>query len=168
MGFATGTRIAMISEIVLFSLPEGLSREEAIAKYRARIPMWQGNPELIHKAFLYDEGSRQGGGVYLWKNIEAAKKAHGHKISCAESPGSSSSPSTRPAADVARADALRDDALKAHLAGVPEDRRHGRNHSTCTPLGRKTRQGSQLYAHPSVWHCGCGGPIRLTSKCSGH
>ena len=67
----------MISEIVLFSLPEGLSREEALAKYRARIPIWQGNPDLIHKAFLYDEGSRQGGGVYLWKNIEAAKKAHG-------------------------------------------------------------------------------------------
>ena len=44
----------MISEIVLFSLPEGLSREEAMAKYRARVPVWQGNPDLIHKAFLYD------------------------------------------------------------------------------------------------------------------
>jgi hypothetical protein len=67
----------MISEIVLFSLPEGLSREEAMAKYRARVPVWQGNPDLIHKAFLYDERSKRGGGVYLWKNIEAAKKAHG-------------------------------------------------------------------------------------------
>ena len=65
------------SEIVLFSLPEGLRREEAMAKYRARISIWQGNPDLIHKAFVYDETSRQGGGVYLWKNIEAAKKAHG-------------------------------------------------------------------------------------------
>jgi hypothetical protein len=67
----------MISEIVLFSLPEGLSREEAMSKYRARVPVWQSNPDLIHKAFLYDEESRRGGGVYLWKNIEAAKKAHG-------------------------------------------------------------------------------------------
>jgi hypothetical protein len=67
----------MISEIVLFSLPEGLGREEAMAKYRARVPMWQSNPDLIHKAFLYDEASRRGGGVYLWKNIEAAKTAHG-------------------------------------------------------------------------------------------
>ena len=67
----------MISEIVLFSLPEEMSREEAMAKYRARVPVWQGNPDLIRKAFLYDEPSRRGGGVYLWKNIEAAKKAHG-------------------------------------------------------------------------------------------
>ena len=58
----------MISEIVLFSLPEGLSREEAMAEYRARVPVWQSNPDLIHKAFLYDETSRRGGGVYLWKN----------------------------------------------------------------------------------------------------
>ena len=67
----------MISEIVLFGLPDGLSRQDAMAKYRARVPVWQGNPDLIHKAFLYDETTRRGGGVYLWKNIEAAKKAHG-------------------------------------------------------------------------------------------
>jgi hypothetical protein len=67
----------MISEIVLFRLPEGMSREDAMAKYRARVPMWQANTDLIHKAFLFDEASRRGGGVYLWKNIEAAKKAHG-------------------------------------------------------------------------------------------
>jgi hypothetical protein len=67
----------MISEIVLFSLPDGMSREDAMAKYRARIPMWQANPDLIHKAFLYDETTKRGGGVYLWKNIEAAKKVHG-------------------------------------------------------------------------------------------
>ena len=66
----------MISEVVIFSLPDGMSREDAMAKYRARIPMWQANPDLIHKAFLYDETTRRGGGVYLWKNIEAAKKAH--------------------------------------------------------------------------------------------
>ncbi|MGB8896073.1 MAG: hypothetical protein WA322_05560 [Pseudolabrys sp.] len=67
----------MISEIVLFRLPEGMSRRDAMAKYRLRVPMWQANPDLIHKAFLFDEASRRGGGVYLWKNIEAAKKAHG-------------------------------------------------------------------------------------------
>lgn len=67
----------MISEIVLFRLPDGLSRDEAMAKYRARVPAWQSNSDLIHKAFLYDETTRRGGGVYLWKNIEAAKEAHG-------------------------------------------------------------------------------------------
>ncbi|MGB8431933.1 MAG: hypothetical protein WCE72_19120, partial [Pseudolabrys sp.] len=67
----------MISEIVLFRLPNGMSRADAMTKYRARVPMWRANPDPIHKAFLFDETSRRGGGVYLWKNIEAAKKAHG-------------------------------------------------------------------------------------------
>jgi hypothetical protein len=67
----------MITEIVLFSLPKDMSREEAMAKYRASVPIWQANPDLIRKTFLYDEASRRGGGVYLWKNIEAAKQGHG-------------------------------------------------------------------------------------------
>ena len=67
----------MISEIVLFRLPDGMSRADAMTKYRARVPMWQANPDLIHKAFLFDETPRRGGGVYLWKNMDAAKKAHG-------------------------------------------------------------------------------------------
>ena len=67
----------MITEIVMFSLPEGMSREDALAKYRLSIPIWQANPDLIRKAFLFAEASRRGGGVYLWKNVEAAKLAHG-------------------------------------------------------------------------------------------
>ena len=67
----------MITEIVMFRLPEGMSRDDALAKYRLSIPIWQANPDLIRKAFLFDEASRQGGGVYLWKNVEAAKLAHG-------------------------------------------------------------------------------------------
>ena len=65
----------MITEIVLFRLPEGMSREDAIAKYRLSVPAWQANPDLIRKAFLFDETSRRGGGVYHWKNI--AKVGHG-------------------------------------------------------------------------------------------
>ena len=67
----------MITEIVLFHLPDGMSREDAIAKYRLSIPIWQANPDLIRKAFLFDESSRRGGGVYHWKTIEAAKQGHG-------------------------------------------------------------------------------------------
>ena len=70
----------MITEIVVFRLPEGMSRDEALAKYRLSIPIWQANPDLIRKAFLFDEASRQGGGVYLWKTIEAAKLAHGEEF----------------------------------------------------------------------------------------
>ena len=51
----------MITEIVLFSLPEGMSREDALAKYRLSVPTWQANPDLIQKAYLFDAGSRRGG-----------------------------------------------------------------------------------------------------------
>jgi hypothetical protein len=36
--------------MVLFSLLKEMSREEAIAKHRARVPVWQGNPDLIQAA----------------------------------------------------------------------------------------------------------------------
>jgi hypothetical protein len=70
----------MITEIVLFRLPDGMDREEAIAKYRLSIPTWQANRNLIRKAFLFDETTRRGGGIYHWKNIEAAKLGHGSEF----------------------------------------------------------------------------------------
>ena len=70
----------MITEIVLFRLPDGMSREDAIAKYRLSIPTWQANPDLIRKAFLFDEHSRRGGGVYHWKSMDAAKLGHGSEF----------------------------------------------------------------------------------------
>jgi hypothetical protein len=51
----------MISGIVLFRLPDGMTRVDAMVKYLARVPMWQANPDLIHKTFLFDEKSRRGG-----------------------------------------------------------------------------------------------------------
>ena len=63
----------MITEIVLFHLPKGMSREDAIAKYRLSVPGWRANPDLIRKTFLFDEASRRGGAVYNWKSMEAAK-----------------------------------------------------------------------------------------------
>jgi hypothetical protein len=67
----------MITEIVLFHLPDGMSREDAIAKYRLSVPGWRANRDLIRKTFLFDEASRRGGAVYNWKSIEAAKFGHG-------------------------------------------------------------------------------------------
>ena len=67
----------MITEIVLWRMRDGMTQEEATTKFRATVPMWQANPNLVHKAFLFDEGTRRGGGVYLWTNIDAAKQAHG-------------------------------------------------------------------------------------------
>ena len=67
----------MITEIVSWRLPDGMTRAEVTAKLRASVPIWQANPDLVHKAFLYDEASRRVGGVYLWKSLEAARQAHG-------------------------------------------------------------------------------------------
>jgi len=67
----------MITEIVSWRLPQTMSREDTVAKYRLSVPTWQSNPDLLHKAFLFDAATRSAGGVYLWKNIEAAKRAHG-------------------------------------------------------------------------------------------
>ncbi len=67
----------MITEVVLFDLPKGMTREQVIANYRESAPGWRANPDLIRKNYLYDAANGQGGGVYLWKDIAAAKRWHG-------------------------------------------------------------------------------------------
>ena len=67
----------MITEIVLWKLPEGMSREDVITKFRASVPTWQANAEMIRKSFLFDQKTQRIGAVYLWENIGAAKQAHG-------------------------------------------------------------------------------------------
>lgn len=67
----------MITEIVTWRLPDGMSKEEVTAKFRASVPTWQAQTNLIHKAFLFDASTRSVGGVYLWKTVEAAREAHG-------------------------------------------------------------------------------------------
>jgi hypothetical protein len=66
----------MISEIVLSDLPPGMSREEALAALRRSLPRWQREPALIRKTLLYDPVAGQMGGAYLWRNREAALRAH--------------------------------------------------------------------------------------------
>ncbi len=57
----------MITEIIVFDLPHGVTREEVMANYRRSAPGWRANPGLIRKNYLYDAESRKGGGVYLWR-----------------------------------------------------------------------------------------------------
>jgi len=66
----------MITEMVLWKIPAGMTRQGLLSKFRSTVPAWKANPDLIHKAFVFNEISRRAGGVYLWKNIEAAKEAH--------------------------------------------------------------------------------------------
>ena len=66
----------MISEYILFDLPAGITREEAVQDMVEIAPIWRKNPDLIRKTFLYDPQNNQGGALYTWHNREAADKAH--------------------------------------------------------------------------------------------
>ena len=67
----------MITEIVTFPIPEGMSRDEVVALYEKSVPGWKANPDLLRKNYLYDPKTGKGGGVYTWKTIEAAQEGHG-------------------------------------------------------------------------------------------
>lgn len=67
----------MITEIVTFKLPQGMTREQLVANFRQTAPKWRENPDLIRKNYLYDPANGLGGGVYLWRSINDAKRWHG-------------------------------------------------------------------------------------------
>ena len=66
----------MITELVLFDLPPGISRDEVVAGMRATAPAWRANAELVRKNYLYDRDNAKAGGVYLWPSVEAAQRGH--------------------------------------------------------------------------------------------
>lgn len=70
----------MITEIVTFALPDGLSREQLLQKYRVTAEKWRNNPDLIHKQYFYSRDQHTGGGIYLWKSMAAAQKSHGEEF----------------------------------------------------------------------------------------
>ena len=57
----------MITVIVYFKLPDGMTREEIIAKFEQTTKKWSDNQDLIHKNYLIDLDRRIAGWVYLWK-----------------------------------------------------------------------------------------------------
>ena len=67
----------MVTEIVTFKLPPGMSRAEVFARYETTAPKWQANPDLIRKNYLYDPEQGVAGGVYLWRERAQADKWHG-------------------------------------------------------------------------------------------
>lgn len=66
----------MITEIVLFDLPKGTTRERMLAQFRDSIPRWRDNPEMLRKHMIFDLERGKAGGVYLWPSVEAAKRGH--------------------------------------------------------------------------------------------
>ena len=69
----------MISEVITFKPRPGMTRAEVVAMYRKTSSIWRANPDCIRKCYLYDAENHLGGGAYLWKNLAAAKRAHGEE-----------------------------------------------------------------------------------------
>lgn len=67
----------MITEYVLFSLPEGMGRETVVAGMHEVAPRWMAEVDLIRKTFVYDPAANQAGAFYLWTNRASAEAAHG-------------------------------------------------------------------------------------------
>jgi hypothetical protein len=65
----------MITAIVRFSLPKGMSLEDAKAVYERSVPNYQGAQGLVRKYYLFGQ-DQVGGGVYLWQSRDAAEKMY--------------------------------------------------------------------------------------------
>jgi hypothetical protein len=76
----------MITEIVLFKLPAGMTREEYFRRARENAPTWAANPALVRKNYLYDAEGGYGGGAYLWPSIADAQQWHGAAFTYYETP----------------------------------------------------------------------------------
>jgi len=61
----------MITAVVTFKLPPGLTRAQWQEHIKQVSTRFQNVPGLIRKQFLYNESV--GGGVYLWETREAAE-----------------------------------------------------------------------------------------------
>ena len=57
----------MITVIVYFKLPNGMTREQIIPKFENTVEKWSNNQDLIRKNYLIDLDGGIAGGVYLWK-----------------------------------------------------------------------------------------------------
>ena len=57
----------MITVIVNFKIPNGITRDEVIAKFEQSTSKWRDNSDLIRINYLIDIDRGIAGGVYLWK-----------------------------------------------------------------------------------------------------
>ena len=62
----------MITVIVRFPLPQGISPEDVKKAYEHSAPQFREAPRLVRKYYLHG-ANRSRGGVYLWDSREAAE-----------------------------------------------------------------------------------------------
>ena len=63
----------MITAVVQFKLPEGVSLQDATARFQSTAPHYLGHAGLTRKYYLFDEASGAGGGCYLFENRAVAE-----------------------------------------------------------------------------------------------
>jgi hypothetical protein len=70
----------VITAIVQFKLPKGITRAAATALFESSAPKYRGVQGLVRKYYLFlaDDtgGGLTGGGVYLWESRAAAEKVY--------------------------------------------------------------------------------------------
>ncbi|MEZ5660207.1 MAG: hypothetical protein R3E83_17195 [Burkholderiaceae bacterium] len=66
----------MITEIVSFTTPVGMTREQMIADAEGTIARWSDYPGLVRKMYVWDAAARRGKGIYLWHSLAQAEQAH--------------------------------------------------------------------------------------------
>ena len=65
-----------ITAIVRFTLPEGKTREEAVAAFEKSAPLYRDIQGLTRKYYLVSEDGRAGGGVYLFESRADADRLY--------------------------------------------------------------------------------------------
>jgi hypothetical protein len=65
--------IPMITAIVLYDMPESITRDQCLAHYRKIAPGFLEVPGFIRKQFIYGVDGTIAGGAYMWQTLEAAK-----------------------------------------------------------------------------------------------
>lgn len=66
----------MITAIVNFKLPTDIDSKKAAELFRGSAPNYRGMKGLVRKYYLFDDKSRIGGGVYLWKSRADAEAVY--------------------------------------------------------------------------------------------
>lgn len=66
----------MITELVLFDVPKGMTREQVVELMRDSLDRWRNCPDLIRKNCIYDAKAGQAGGAYLWPDVASAQRWH--------------------------------------------------------------------------------------------
>jgi hypothetical protein len=65
----------MITAVVQFPLPEGVTREDAKSLFQSSAPRYRGVAGLLRKYYLFDGEAGTAGGCYLFENMAAAQAA---------------------------------------------------------------------------------------------